>query len=60
MQDQEWQDIVVHVMASFALILFFQIFEEVDRVLKPWPHLVKLFIHFLTPEECIETSMVGI
>ena len=36
-----------------------QVFEEVDKLLKPWPHLVKLFLEFLTPEDCIETNMVS-
>lgn len=28
-------------------------------MLKPWPHLVKLFLHFLTPQDCTEINMVS-
>lgn len=44
----------------YAVVLpFVQIFKEVDAVLKPWPHLVKLFLHFLTPQDCTEMNMVS-
>ncbi len=36
-----------------------QLYQSVQRILEPWPHLVKLFTEFLEPHDCLEAEAVS-
>ena len=43
----------------YVCILQLQTFGKVKDVLKPWPHLLKIFSDFLQPQEATKAKVVS-